>query len=374
MVESINSHLIGTQSALARLHTPALIIDSTKMNANSELMREHCQRQGISLRPHTKTHKSVAIAKKQMQDGAIGICTAKLGEAEVMVEGGIPSVLITSPVAKLIDIERVVRLTAKAEELIVVVDNIENVRALEETFSAAQQTLDVLVDLDSGMHRTGVYPDQQALEIAQYLVNSSHLQFLGVQMYAGNLMHVRSYEERHVRSLEKMQELRDFCELLAKHRIECSIRTGGGTGTFNIDPQAGILTDLQAGSYLFMDRQYCAVEGLPFEPSLFVASTVISANTPGIATVDAGLKSFATDDEVPLLHAGLEFDVDYVFMGDEHGGLVFDGGNETIPLGTVVQLLTPHCDPTFNLYDCAHLIEDGTLIQIVLIDARGRSY
>ena len=374
MTEFINSRYIGTHATIEQLHTPALLIDIQKMNTNSALMEQRCRDQGIVLRPHAKSHRSVAIARRQIRDGAIGICTATLGEAEVMLAGGIHNTLITSPIVKQIDIERMMRLSDDAKQVILVVDSLENAQDLEKAFSKGGRTLDVLLDLDPGIHRTGILPGSKALEIAQYLVNSNQLSFRGVQMYAGNLMHIRSFEERKERSQAKLKELSDFCDLLAKHNIECEIRTGGGTGTFNIDPEVGILTDLQAGSYLFMDRQYCEIDGLPFEPSLFVASTVMSANTPGIATIDAGLKSFATDDDVPLLHSGLEIEAKFFFMGDEHGALRFDSQNGRIKVGTVVQLLTPHCDPTFNLYDCVHIMSNGILTDILPIDARGHSY
>ena len=374
MPEFINSRFSNRQISIDQLHTPALLIDQRKLFANFALMHHHCRSQNIKLRPHTKTHKSVAIAKQQIREGAIGICTATLGEAEVMSEGGIKNILITSPVVKPIDVERLVRLSLRTEELMVVVDSFENASDLEATSSTSGTALSVLLDLDPGMHRTGIAPGPRALELAHYLINCSFLNLRGVQMYAGNLMHVTSFEERRARSQAKLRELGDFCELLEKHNIECEIRTGGGTGTFNIDPELGILTDLQAGSYPFMDRQYCEVEGLPFEPSLFVATTVISSNHPGLATTDAGLKSFATDDDVPLVHSGLDHDAEFFFMGDEHGGLRFSPEYDPIAVGTVVQMLTPHCDPTFNLYDCVHIVADGKLLDIYAIEARGCSY
>ena len=153
------------------------------------------------------------------------------------------------------------------------------------------------------------------------------------------------------------------------------IVTGGGTGTFDLDPGAATLTDLQAGSYIFMDAQYAEVweadaERVPFATALFVQTTVISANHPGLATTDAGLKSFATDAGPPRIVAGAPEGTRYVLGSDEQGKLELTPGHALQP-GAVLTCAVPHCDPTVNLYDHFVCIRNDRVEAIWPVTARG---
>jgi D-serine deaminase-like pyridoxal phosphate-dependent protein len=377
MTAALNAALIGQPGSAARLQTPALVVDLDAFQANLQSLQQHCARSGIELRPHAKTHKCVEIARRQVAGGAIGVCCAKLGEAETMAAGGIASILITSPIVTPGGIERLVRLTRSAAELLVVVDHPDNVQALSAAAQAAGQKLHVLLDLDGGLHRTGVVIGARALELARQIEDAPGLEFRGLQMYAGHLMHVKKFAERRERSLALLAELGELRRSLHAIGIACDIVSGGGTGSFDIDVEAGVLTELQAGSYLFMDRQYNELEsrdrGAPaFLTSLFVQTTIISCNTPGSATTDAGLKAFATDAGAPVVEEGAPKDARYAFFGDEYGRLSWTSGEE-VRLGSWLRVVPPHCDPTFNLYDVVHVIQDERLVDIWRIDARGRS-
>jgi len=375
---TINHHLIGEPGSVAQLATPALIIQKDVFDANVQAMKEHCVRNGLSLRPHSKTHKSVTIAKIQIEAGAVGVCCAKLGEAEVMSAGGIESILITSPLITAQAVARLMTLNAKTPDLMVVVDHPENVETLAAAAVSAGKSLSVLIDLDIGLHRTGITPGEGALELAQDIARHASLTFKGLQAYAGHLMHIDEFEERRKKSLEEMQRLKTMRDALKELDIDCAIISGGGTGTYNIDPEANVLTELQGGSYIFMDRQYNAVLGPKdtpplFDASLFVQMTVVSKNTPGIVTTDAGFKSFATDaEDPPQLVAGAPEGANFFFFGDEQGGIFLPDGQD-LALGHVLTALTPHCDPTVNLYDVYHVVEGDMLIDIWPIEARGCS-
>lgn len=376
--KTINHHLIGEPGSVAQLATPALIIQKDVFDANVQAMKEHCARNGLSLRPHSKTHKSVTIAKIQIKAGAVGVCCAKLGEAEVMSAGGIESILITSPLITAQAVARLMTLNAKTPDLMVVVDHPENVETLAAAAVSAGKPLSVLIDLDIGLHRTGIAPGEGALELAQDIARHASLTFKGLQAYAGHLMHIDEFEERRKKSLEEMQRLKTMRDALKELEIDCAIISGGGTGTYNIDPEANVLTELQGGSYIFMDRQYNAVLGPKdtpplFDASLFVQMTVVSKNTPGIVTTDAGFKSFATDaEDPPQLVAGAPEGANFFFFGDEQGGIFLPDGQD-LALGHVLTALTPHCDPTVNLYDVYHVVEGDMLIDIWPIEARGCS-
>ncbi len=376
--QPVNADLIGRRGSAWDLQTPALVVDLDVLEANIQRMAEHCQAKGIRLRPHAKTHKCVEIARRQIAAGAIGICCAKLGEAEAMAAAGIENILITSPVVTPGGINRLMQLHSSVPELIVVIDNEDNARALAAAAGTLGMPLKVLLDIDPGLHRTGIAHGASARALARLLARDEQLEFMGLQCYAGHLMHIENYQERQTLSHAVLAELADLQEQLDTEGISCHILTGGGTGTFDIDPQVGVFTELQAGSYLFMDRQYNEVAGLqgaviPFETSLAVQMSVISCNTPKLATTDAGFKAFATDADSPLLLSGAPPGARYFYFGDEQGGISFASDNEWLALGTPLRAITPHCDPTVNLYDFVHVIQGDTLVDIWPIDARGAS-
>lgn len=370
--------MIGEPGSRAGIPTPALVLDLDAFERNIVRMAEHCRLNGLGLRPHAKTHKSVSIAKTQIAAGALGVCCAKLGEAEAMAAGGIESILITSPVVTRQGLERLVELNTKLPDLMVVVDNPENARALAAAAAAeGKRKLKVLVDLDVGLHRTGIRPGEEATDLAELLDAAEYLELRGLQAYAGHLMHIHDFAERREKSLAAMKVLSEQRDALKAKGMCCDIVSGGGTGSYNIDPEANVLTELQGGSYIFMDKQYHDVAlgngaSFPFETSLFVQMSVVSNNTKNLATTDAGFKSFSTDAEPPKLLTGAPEGAGYFFFGDEQGGILLPEGAR-LPLGSVLTAMTPHCDPTVNLYDAYHVVRGDVLVDVWPIEARGRS-
>jgi 3-hydroxy-D-aspartate aldolase len=373
----VNGHLLHVPGGRWRLNTPCLIVDLDLLDRNIAKMARLCAEWGIGLRPHAKTHKSIEIARRQLRAGAIGICCAKLGEAEVMAGGGIESLLLTSPVVSAEGCRRLATLNRSCPELMVVADCAANVEMLAGAAAASGKPLKVLLDLDVGHRRTGIAPGEGALALAGMIAATPGLVLAGIQGYAGHLMHVHDRGERTAATLAAMAALAGIRDSLEALGIACPIVTGGGTGTFDLDPGAAVLTDLQAGSYLFMDAEYedvweSAGGSAPFETSLFVQATVISANLPGRATTDAGLKAFATDAGPPRIAGGAPDGTRYAFRGDEQGGLEF-GEGKGLEVGATLTCAVPHCDPTVNLYDHYHVVRGDTLIDIWPVDARGRS-
>jgi len=369
--------LVGKPGSRAAIPTPALVLDLDAFERNVALMADHCMVNGLGLRPHAKTHKSVAIARAQIAAGALGQCCAKLGEAEAMAAGGIESILITSPVVTAGGIARLMALNTKLPDLMVVVDNPENARALAAAAAEARRPLKVLVDLDVGLHRTGIRPGEDATELAELLDAAEFLELRGLQAYAGHLMHIHDFAERREKSLAAMKVLGEQRDALKAKGLCCDIISGGGTGSYNIDPEANVLTELQGGSYIFMDKQYGDLAlgngaSFPFATSLFVQMSVVSNNTRNLATTDAGFKAFATDAEPPVLLSGAPEGASYFFFGDEQGGILLPDGAH-LPLDSVLTAMTPHCDPTVNLYDAYHVVRGDTLVDIWPIEARGRS-
>jgi D-serine deaminase-like pyridoxal phosphate-dependent protein len=370
----LNANLIGLPGSRAQLQTPALLVDLDVFERNLAHMADHAKTHGISLRPHAKTHKSVEIAKRQIAAGALGVCAAKLGEAEALAAGGIESILVTSPVVTEAGIARVVALNERIADLMIVCDNAAVASALDHAAQASGKSLKVVVDIDPGLGRTGIRPDKAQALVAR-IASAKGLTYLGLQCYAGQVQHLESPNERREKSLGAMKELGDLRDALKKDGLTPKILSGGGTGTFDIDPDARVLTELQVGSYVFMDRQYNEVwekpgDRPPFEVSLTVATTVISANRPGLATTDGGYKAFATDAGPPQIASGAPEGASYFFFGDEQGGVI---APQPIGVGQKIACVVPHCDPTVNLYDAYHAVRGDTLEAIWPVDARGRS-
>lgn len=377
-MQGLNAHLIGKAGSALELATPALVIDLRTLERNIQSMQAWCDAHHLRLRPHAKTHKSAEIARRQLAAGAVGVCCAKLGEAEALADAGIDGILVTSPVVTPMGFERVARLNSRLGDFMIVVDSAMGVDGLGRAAMASGKVLKVLLDLDIGLHRTGVTPGAPAIELARRIAEGPGLSFQGLQAYAGHLQHVESHIDRRAQNLTALKQVSVMRDVLAGEGMTCSIISGGGTGTYTIDAEAGVFTEIQAGSYVFMDKEYGAVKGendqpLPFETSLFVHTTVISSTIPGLVTTDAGLKSFATEAGPPVIASGAFDGASYFFFGDEQGGVMLGGADRCLSPGAVIRCTTPHCDPTVNLYDQFHVIEDGRLSAIWPIEARGRS-
>ena len=373
----VNAHLLDVPGGRWRLNTPSLVLDLDRLDENIALMARLCAEHKVGLRPHAKSHKSIEIARRQLAAGAVGICCAKLGEAEMLAEGGIGSILITSPIVTEEGFRRLAALNRSCPDLMVVTDNAAHVSGLSGAAAGSGKTLKVVVDLDVGQHRTGIAPGDGAVALAHAIAAAPGLSLAGIQGYAGHLQHVENRRDRKTGTLAAMSLLADMRAALEGEGLGCPIVTGGGTGTFDLDPGAGALTDLQAGSYIFMDGQYNDVwgkdgEAPPFATSLFVQTTVISANHPGIATADGGLKAFAADAGPPRIVAGAPEGTIYLARSDEHGRLELPPG-QTLAVGATITCAVPHCDPTVNLYDHYHVVRGDKLVAIWPVDARGRS-
>ena len=377
--QELHAHLIGRQGSRRDLNTPVLVLDLDRLDSNIARMATFAAAHGLKLRPHAKTHKSVDIAKRQIAAGAVGLCCAKIGEAEVLADGGITGLHITSPVVPAAAVERLAQLNLRSAGLMAVVDNPDNARAIARAVELAGDTpLSVIIDVDPGIHRTGVASPEAAVELFETIRSQPALVYRGVQFYCGSHQHIHAFAEREAAMRERADYLRTVIAALTGVGGAPEIVTGGGTGTHRIDAELDLFTELQVGSYVFMDDEYraCDLTGeegapIPFETSLMIDTSVISANTPGLFTLDAGIKSMATDAPLPSVETGTPDGARFFLMGDEHGAVL------TLPnalaLGDRISLRTPHCDPTVNLYDNYHVVRGQTLDAIWPVSGRGRS-
>lgn len=374
----LHDHLIGRQGSRADLNTPVLVLDLEALDRNIARMASLVAEHGVALRPHAKTHKSVDIARRQRAVGAVGVCCAKIGEAEALADGGIAGILVTSPVAAPAAIERLAKLAARAESLMAVVDHPGVAGRIQTALAAIGAHLDVVIDIDPGIARTGVASAEAAVALAKAISAAPNLRYRGVQFYCGSQQHIEAYAERRAAIVERTAYLEEVIAALAQAGFAPEIVTGSGTGTHRIDLELGVFTELQAGSYVFMDKQYldCDLTGddePPFEVSLAVDARVVSANHSGLVTIDAGFKSLSTDGGVAVVRRGAPETSFFAFMGDEHAALIAPEIGTQLQPGDPVSLTVPHCDPTVNLYDHYHVVTGDTLVDIWPVSARGRA-
>lgn len=363
---------------LAELQTPALIIDLDVFDANLAKMQSYLDQQNIGLRAHTKMHKCPIIARKQIEGGASGVCAAKVSEAEVMCAAGIQDVLITSPIATLDKVNRFVAARRNHPGLKIVVDSVHAADLLAKVADSEGLVVDVFVDLDPGMGRTGIEAGDKALQLVRHIGESNSLNFAGIQMYAGNCMHIEGFSKRQGKYTHIMDKGIQTLRLLDQAGIEVPVVSGGGTGTYNMEHDLGLINELQAGSYAFMDIEYRDIGGVDsarftdFGVSLHVLVTAISQPQRRLITVDGGFKSFASDKMAP------EFQdvegVTFHWGGDEHGIVQLNNPSREIRLGSKLSMITPHCDPTVNLHDFYFPYRDGLVHEVWPISARGFSH
>jgi len=352
--------------------TPALIVELDALERNVAAMAAAVEDRGVRLRPHAKSHKSPDIARRQLAAGAVGICCQKVGEAEAFVAAGVTDVLITNEIVGAAKLARLALLSRNAR-LGVLVDDRVNVGSLAAAMRAAGASIDVLVEVDVGAHRCGVLPGAPALELARAIAGGSGLRFAGLHAYQGAAQHLRRPAERRAAIARAAELAFETKALIEQAGIECATVTGAGTGTFTLERDSGIYTELQPGSYVFMDADYGRNEHadgeIRFEQSLFVWTTVMSTPAPDRAIVDAGLKAFAVDSGMPLVARapGLEL----VKASDEHGLLRIAPGAAGPRLGERLKLVPGHCDPTVNLYDWIVAVRNHRVEALWPVAARG---
>ena len=353
------------------LDTPALLIELDKLESNIERMANYFKTVNAELRPHLKTHKTPMLAHKQIAAGAIGITCAKLGEAEAVIHAGIRDVLVANQIIGRQKIARLVNL-AKQSEIMVAVDNAQNVTDISDAAAAKGVTIRILVEVNTGMNRCGVEPGKPALELARHVLRSPHLKFEGLMGYEGHTVAKPNYAEREAAARQSVQFLVETKHYLEKHGVAVSIMSGGGTGTFSITGSVPEMTEVQAGSYVFMDATYRNVEGVGehFACALTVLATVVSRPTPERVIVDTGMKVLAKEFGIPQ-PVGIQ-GVEMTGLSEEHGKMNANASVSLTP-GDKLEILPTHCCTTVNLHDRYYGIRDGIVESVWDIAARGKA-
>jgi D-serine deaminase-like pyridoxal phosphate-dependent protein len=361
------------------LPTPSLLLDLDAFEANLGRMSEHAKAAGVDLRPHAKTHKCPAIARMQIDTGSVGICVAKVSEAQVLFDHGIDKLLLTTSNVTPLKIRRAMSLRKWCDGFVQTTDTAANARDLSAAAEAAGVVADIVVDVDPGGHRTGITPGAPALELAQLVDRLPGLRLCGMLCYDGGSQHVKGFEARQAQTLERLAAAAETRERFERSGLSTEIFSGGGTGTYNIDHETPGMTDVQVGSYVFMDAQYLGIGGAEddevysdFAPALTVLTTVLNDQYEGRATTDAGAKANTINRPWPIV-AG-ETGMSYTSGSDEFGTLRYEeNASRTYRVGDKLELIVSHCDPVVNLYDQLYGVRGDRVEVVWPIAGRGMS-
>ncbi|KAL4894669.1 hypothetical protein BDV59DRAFT_174801 [Aspergillus ambiguus] len=356
---------------LESLDTPSMIVDLDLVEANIKKLMDKLLPTGLNIRPHLKTTKSAILAKKMNQAGAKGGCVAKISEAEVIAAQGFDDLLITCEIVGPAKVQRLVELYRKYRKIRIVVDSEVGASAINDALakSGIEEPITTLIDLDVGLHRTGVKPGEPALALARHVGGLKHLKLIGVQGYEGHLQHLHDYNDRRTQCLESMRILTGTADAFRNEGFNIEVVTTGGTGTAEFCASVPGVTELQPGSFIFMDTDYRAAVGTFYSNSLTILSTVVSKQGPRAVTTDSGLKSLTTD-------SGLAECKDprytYGVLGDEHGSLMWEEGTPDLSVGDRIEMIPSHIDPTINLHDFYYAHRAGVIEEIWPVDSRGK--
>lgn len=358
--------------AEADVATPALILDLDVFEANLARAQADCDAMGVALRPHGKMHRCPDVALAQMAAGAVGICAQKVSEAEAFVRGGVSDVMITNQVVGAERAARVAALSRRAR-VIACVDDARNVVELSAAAKAERAELEVVVELECGQGRCGV-PLDRLTELAHVVAEAEGLRFAGLQAYHGGAQQIAAAPARSAAIAETARITRAGIDALTAAGLPPEIVGGAGTGTYPYEGASGLWTEVQCGSYAFMDASYSGVAdpdggAWRFQQACYVLTTVMST-APGRAVCDAGHKTVAIDSGLPRVAE--RSDLAYTNASDEHG--VIDDPEGTLPWGGKLRLVPGHCDPTCNLHDWIVGLRSGRVEALWPVSARGKSY
>ncbi|MEO1139043.1 MAG: 3-hydroxy-D-aspartate aldolase BhcC [Pseudomonadota bacterium] len=361
------------------IQTPCLVLDLDALERNVKKMGDYAKAHGMRHRVHGKMHKSVDVAKLQVElGGACGVCCQKVSEAEVFARGGIKDVLVSNQVRDPAKIDRLARMPKLGARTICCVDDIDNIADLSDAATRHGTEIECLVEIDCGAGRCGVTTTQDVVKIAKAIDAAPGLKFAGIQAYQGAMQHMDSYDDRKAKIDIAVAQVKDAVDTLKADGLECDIVGGGGTGSYYFESTSGVYNELQCGSYAFMDADYGRIldkdgkriDQGEWENALFILTSVMSHAKADKAIVDAGLKAQSVDSGLPFIFG--RTDVEYVKCSDEHGVVADPEG--ALKVNDKLRLVPGHCDPTCNVHDWYVGVRDGKVETLWPVSARGKAY
>ena len=361
-----------------QIDTPALVIDHTRLLTNIRKMQKLANDASVQLRPHTKTHKSVYIAREQIKEGATGITVAKLGEAEVMFQAGIKNIFIANQITHPLKLQRLFILYNKAT-IAVGIDNIQQINILRKIFTNENHPLSVLIEIDSGFHRCGVEPGIRLIDIAESISKEPGLVLKGIFTHAGHVYNAKSLSEIQKIGTAEGQIMQTAVDMLTSHGMEIETVSVGATPTVKYSLKNSVITEIRPGNYVFYDNIQLDLGSCKLsECSLYILATVISQPGDHRIVIDAGSKSLSLD----LGGHGSQINDSYgkllnvngkiAQLSEEHG-IIHLTNPMNIDIGSPVLILPNHACAVTNLFPQYYLFENNKIKKKINIDARGKS-
>jgi D-serine deaminase-like pyridoxal phosphate-dependent protein len=350
------------------LDTPVLWVDLDLMERNIANLSAFFRQAGVSWRPHIKGIKVPEIALQLVEAGAIGVTCAKLSEAEVMAGAGIRDILIANQVVGPIKAARLADLRSHAD-VIAAVDGIENAQEISQAASIAGVSVRIVVEVDSGMHRSGVQPGQPVVDLALRIAELPGLEVAGVMAWEGHVRRIEDPDEKKAMCLEAVGSLVESAEMIRKAGFEAPIVSCGGSGTHRITALIPGVTEIQAGGAIFSDVAYRSW-GVETDCSLFVRATVVSRPTETRVIVDAGFKAMNGWIAMPEPRGmpGARLTV----LDAEHGIMELDNADVSLQVGDRIDFVVGYGDTTIYLHDHLLGMRDGKVETLWDIQARGK--
>lgn len=364
---------------VSEIQTPALVLDLDALERNIKKMGDYAKAHGMRHRVHGKMHKSVDVARLQVElGGACGICCQKVSEAEVFARGGIKDILVSNQVRDAAKIDRLAQMPKLGARTICCIDDIDNVTDLSEAAQRHGAQIECLVEIDCGAGRCGVTTTPDVIAIAKAIDAAPGLKFAGIQAYQGAMQHLDVYEDRKAKIDIAVAQVRDAVDGLKAEGLDCDIVGGGGTGSYYFESTSGVYNELQCGSYAFMDADYGRIldkdgnriDRGEWENAFFILTSVMSHAKADKAIVDAGLKAQSVDSGLPVVFG--RTDVEYVKCSDEHGVVADPHG--VLKINEKLHLVPGHCDPTANVHDWYVGVRDGKVEALWPVSARGKVF
>jgi D-serine deaminase-like pyridoxal phosphate-dependent protein len=360
---------------ISEIDTPALVVDLDIFERNIQRVAGYARGNGLRLRPHTKTHKSVVVGKRQLESGAVGLTVAKVSEAEVMLGAQPADLLLAYPIIGHTKLGRLMEV-ARQTHVTMALDSVFAARQLSEAARAAQVEIGVLAEFDAGLGRVGVEHGEPLLHLAQAIQKLPHLKFEGITFYPG---HIKDLEESGQRAMAQLSELlrgilADFCTA----GIEVGIVSGGSTPTLFHSHEIEGLTEIRPGTYVFNDLNTVLSGGCAMEDcAASIVATVVSTALPGQMIIDGGSKTFSSD----RLASGAEVTFGRVVeapearfhkMNEEHGYIDLTHAGREFQVGERVRVIPNHICVAVNLHEQVYGMRGDTVEEIWRVDGRGK--
>ncbi len=358
-----------------KIETPALLVDEERLKTNIRKMQQMAQKYRVAIRPHVKTHKSIFIARMQVEEGACGLTVAKLSEAEIFFAAGFDDIFIANQITHVSKIRRLWKLVKAKRNIIVGIDHPEQITLLERECPDRQLKLSVRIEIDSGLHRCGVTPGNLLREVARRVANSPVLELEGVFTHAGQAYQAKTEETVRKIGQTEGQIMATAAAQLKEMGLNIRTVSVGSTPTAPFSAENPAVNEIRPGNYVFYDAMQLALHSASLEDcSLFVLATVVSRPAADRVVIDAGSKALHTDGAGITGHFGLALNLPgkVVRVSEEHGVLQVAPDSQ-IAVGAPVLVLPNHACAVVNLFDQFWLISKNQTPRPIAIDARGKS-